>query len=119
MLDNKLLITKVTTCLAYTLYLASKGRHLVTYRIGPGTLNLVEDTGISLALCLEVPIGATPISVGPGLSHSWLMEYGGGFYRAGDRAGHSYTVLFDLKRCKKEKKGWFRDNESGKEGINM
>jgi len=92
-LDGKLLITNVTKCPAYALYLASK-----------------EDSGISLALCLQVPPGA--VSAGAELTTNWVWDHGGGLFRSGFKDEPSYTVLFDLKRCRKKAEGWFRDSPS-------
>lgn len=69
-----------------------------------------EDKTISLALCAQPPLAASPLSGGPDLSMSWQSEYGGGIYRDGNKDQNCFTVLFELKVCKEKKRqGWFRD----------
>lgn len=94
-LHEMFLVTNLTTCPAYLLYLATK-----------------EDKGISLALCVQPPVGLAPVTAGPTVTTSWVTEHGGGFYREGTHSEHRYTVLFDLKRCRKEKTRLFRESLS-------
>lgn len=91
----------------------------VYFRPSPTSLtSFVEDREISLALCVQAPIGGAPVSLGPELAATWLSEFGGGFYRTGSKTTPCYTVLYELRRCQKEKRGWFRDKLSPvREGV--
>lgn len=66
---------------------------------------LAEDSGISLALCAQVPVSEL---AGPEVSMKWVSEHGGGFFRSGTKNPHGYTVLFDLKRCVNMDKGFLQ-----------
>jgi len=94
-LAGKHIVSSITMCPAYALYLGSK-----------------EDSGITLSLQAELPIPAAPgVSAGPGASIKWVKEYGGGLYREGNVHEPRFTVLFDLRQCKmRVKKTWLRDS---------
>lgn len=51
------------------------------------------------------------MSAGPEIGASWKSEHGGGFYRSGDGGKEPFTVLYELRKCKrKEPKSWLRDS---------
>lgn len=118
------LVTSVTTCPKYALYLTAKGTYGVVSRPDE-LLTYLEcsgDSGLSLRLAAKSPIVAGPLSAGVDVKLSWTSEYEGGLYRDGTGASkESFTVLYELKQCKKRvPRTWFRDSpEPTREGLDQ
>ncbi|KAG8887766.1 Glycoside hydrolase, 38 vacuolar alpha mannosidase [Tulasnella sp. 332] len=83
-LAGKSLVTKITVCPAYVLYLSSTN----------------GDT-ISLALSATVPIPDAPaVGAGGSLGVDWSVSHGSGIFREGTSATDDYRPLFSLRKFK-------------------
>lgn len=105
------LVTNVTTCPKYALYMAAKGSfgspHLGAWCTDSASMKAVS--GISLALCAQ---GGGSTATGAKASASWMSAYDGGYFRSGSQNEHCFTVLYELREPVKAKKGLFRDSPS-------
>jgi len=96
-LNGQYLVTSVTVCPAYALYLATK-----------------DDSDISFALRVEAPVPAAPVVTGPNVKAKWYNRHGAGLYREGIKEKEVFTVLYDLRICRR--KGWLRDSPQPGDG---
>lgn len=108
-LEDKLLITKVTSCPAYSLYLSTRGRYLGTQIDLITVLTCSEDAGIvSLDLLgtSPVPGGMTATASGGG---GWQSCGITGHFQCGSEEQDCFSPLFTLKTIPKRSKILFRD----------
>lgn len=92
------IITSVTRCSSYFLYLAGIGLWSFQVSTPRAHSGFLGDNAIYLALCPQASGGL-----------NWVPMYGGGFCRKGSSVdGDTYAVSFEMQECRKKKRFWFR-----------